>query len=239
MTFNQIIFSLLGGVLPALLWLWFWLKEDRMHPEPRRLLIMTFLGGMLMIAPALFLEQGAFWLLRTFGLDQVWGGLILLGFWAFIEEGLKYRAAQAIALNKRDFDEPVDALIYLITAALGFAALENVVFLTQVFSNYGFYSAFITGNLRFLGATLLHLLSSAVIGGAIAFAYFHKENMKRNIYWGVILATILHTLFNYFIIKSNGDNIFQIFIPYWILIIPLLLIFEKVKKLRRARIINS
>ena len=210
-------------------WLWFWLKEDRLHPEPRRLLMLTFLGGMLMVALALLLEQFTVFVFRTSGIINALDGFLILFFWAGAEEISKYLAASKIALNKKEYDEPVDALIYMITAALGFAALENVIFLTDVVGKYGLGMGLATSNLRFIGASLTHLLSSAAVGASIAFCFFHKEKLRVNLIWGLFFGTLLHALFNYFIIKSSGEKIFQIIIPLWFFIIVLLLVFEKVK----------
>lgn len=231
MNFYHVFFALSGGILPALLWLWFWLKEDRRRPEPRRMIIYTFLAGMASVALALPFETLTFKLMQEFGVLSLWGGATLLLVWAFIEEVVKYVAAHKVALSQKDYDEPVDAIIYLITAALGFAAAENVIFLVGAFTNYDFFTGFVVGNLRFVGATLLHILSSAAIGVSLAFCFFHKENVRRNLFWGLVLATLLHMFFNYFIINSGGKNIFYVFLPFWSLIIVLLLVFEKVKKL--------
>ncbi|MFC1625381.1 PrsW family intramembrane metalloprotease [Patescibacteria group bacterium] len=233
MTATNLFLAMVGGILPALLWLWFWLKEDRLHPEPRRLIIITFFAGMGFIAVALPLEHIAHTILSKLNLTIIWGSFILLFVWALIEELAKYFAAKTAALNKKEFDEPVDALIYLITAALGFAALENVIFLIEVINNYGILGGLVTSNLRFTGATLVHILSSATVGSSIAFAFFHKENMRRNIFWGLFFGTLLHTLFNYFIIESEGKGIFQIFFSLWILAGILIIIFEKVKKIKK------
>ncbi|MBU1179034.1 PrsW family intramembrane metalloprotease [Patescibacteria group bacterium] len=232
MTSTNLFFALSGGILPALLWLWFWLKEDRLRPEPRRLIILTFLAGMAVVAFALLSEQAVFFVFKKANLTTALDGFLLLFVWAAIEETAKYLAAQKTALNKKEFDEPVDALIYLITAALGFAALENVIFLISVINDYGLMAGLITGNLRFAGATLLHILSSSAIGGAIAFSFFRPKKYLRNIFLGIITAILLHTVFNYFIIKSSGENIFQVFLPLWILIIILLLVFERIKKIK-------
>ena len=229
----EIFFALSGGILPALLWLWFWLKEDP-HPEPRRILILTFLAGMVMAVVSLFLEQIAQWLLSDFfaGFSPALTMGLLLVVWAGIEEIAKYQAARR-DFRLKAFDEPVDALIYLITAALGFAALENVLFLLKVFSAQGMVVGFITGNLRFLGATLLHLSASAIVGVSIAFSFFHKEKMHRNVFWGLSLATALHALFNYLIIKSGGVGLFKILVPLWLAVIILMLVFEKIRNLTK------
>lgn len=235
MNLNSVFFSLLMGVLPALLWLWFWLKEDRLHPEPRRLIILTFIAGMAVVALALPAEQITQYVFRKAGILKALDGFLLLFFWALAEEAAKYFAARKAALKQKECDEPVDALIYLITAALGFAAAENVIFLTQISGNYGLMSGFITGNLRFVGATVLHILSSATVGASMAFCFFHKENRKRNLMLGLFFATLLHAFFNYFIIKGEGEKILEIFAPFWVLIIVLLLVFEKVKRLKTTK----
>ncbi len=230
---SDVFWALVGGLLPALLWLWFWLKEDA-HPEPRRVLILTFIGGMMMAVVALFLEQFAHFAISSFAFSPAWASIILLFIWAGIEESAKYAAARRIALRLPCFDEPVDALVYLITAALGFAALENILFLLKVFGAQGAIFGLITGNLRFLGATLLHVVTSATVGASIAFSFFHREKLLRNVLGGLLLATVLHIAFNFFIIRSEGDNLFAIFVPLWLAVIVLIIIFEKIKNLKRS-----
>lgn len=232
---NSVFFSLLMGIFPALLWLWFWLKEDRLHPEPRRLVVLTFVAGMAVVILALPAEQMAQYFLKRIGMLKAIDGFLILFLWALIEEAAKYFAARKAALKQKEFDEPVDALIYLITAALGFAAAENVIFLAQISGNYGLLSGFITGNLRFVGATVLHILSSATVGASVAFCFFHKENYKRNLLLGLFFATLLHAFFNYFIIKGEGEKILETFAPFWFLVIVLLLVFEKVKHLKTVK----
>ena len=230
-TASSALLALLGGFLPALLWLWFWQKEDR-HPEPRGILLLTFSAGMVMAVVALFLEQFARFLAEDY-LGAVFSpeiiSIILLIVWALIEEVAKYAAAWRVALRRPCFDEPVDALIYLITVALGFASLENLLFLLKIFGTQGSSVGFLTGNLRFLGATLLHVVASGAVGASIAFSFFHKEKLFRNVLGGLFLATALHTLFNFFIIKGEGGSIFKVFIPLWLLAIVLIFIFEKIK----------
>ncbi|PIQ69299.1 MAG: hypothetical protein COY22_01625 [Candidatus Tagabacteria bacterium CG_4_10_14_0_2_um_filter_40_13] len=229
----DVFFAFVGGLLPALLWLWFWLRED-LHPEPRRILLLTFTAGMVMAIVALFLEQGTNVLItKWFVFLPKWlFSVILLFVWAAIEEIAKYIAARRAALRLSSFDEPVDALIYLITAALGFAALENILFLLKVFGGHGMLAGLITGNLRFLGATLLHVVSSAIVGASVAFSFFHKEKLMRNVLGGLLFATILHTLFNFFIINSGDTNLFKILIPLWLAVVILFFIFEKIKGLK-------
>ncbi len=231
---SQLFLSLGLGLIPTLFWLWFWLKKDS-NPEPRKTLILTFLSGILAVFPAFVFEYFILYAEKKLNVEKTLiGAAILLFFWAFIEEFLKYFAAKNAALKKPEFDEPIDALIYLITAALGFAALENIFFLFGACGAGSLPVCFITGNFRFLGATLLHTATSAVVGASIGFSFFHKEKRKRNIAGGILLATILHFIFNYFIIElNNREEILKVFIPLWVVIILIIFIFEKVKRIKK------
>lgn len=163
---------------------------------------------------------------------EITGAFLLFG-WAFIEEGAKFWAAWKVDLKRSVYNEPVDALIYLITVALGFSALENILFLFNTAVNSGILESIITANMRFLGATLLHTVSSGIVGTSIALSFFHHEHQHRNIMGGLILATILHGTFNVFIIYSSSvGSIFKVFSVIWTLVIILIFAFEKVKRIR-------
>ena len=54
---KTIILAIVAGVIPALLWLWFWLREDREHPEPKGLLLITFFLGVIAVLFVLPIEK--------------------------------------------------------------------------------------------------------------------------------------------------------------------------------------
>ncbi|MEK9161380.1 MAG: PrsW family glutamic-type intramembrane protease [Patescibacteria group bacterium] len=222
LTISTLLFAIAGGFLPSLLWLWFWLKEDN-HPEPFFALISAFVSGMIAVPLAIFLEY-----LVSFPLGLT-GGLSLF-VWAFIEEILKYLAMKKNSFCKKCFDEPIDAIVYMITTALGFASLENTLFIIKTFNDNGILSGINIGNMRFLGATLLHTASSAIVGAFIAFSMRKKKKkLTRNTIIGIILAGLLHFAFNYIIMRSDGGNILKVLMPLWFVIIVLIFVFEKVK----------
>ena len=146
------------------------------------MILLTFLAGMIVIPIALVAEKIIYssFLYLKLATENYYGFAMLL-LWAGVEEYLKYAAAYKAALRKKAFDEPVDALIYLITAALGFAAFENVLFVLKDFGMQGFLPGILSANFRFLGPTLVHVASSALVGVSISFSFFHKEHIKRNI----------------------------------------------------------
>jgi RsiW-degrading membrane proteinase PrsW (M82 family) len=185
------LIAFLGGVLPALLWLFFWLMEDRCEPEPKRYIFFCFLAGALVVWPIYYLER--------FFIEYATGALLLL-IWAVAEEVAKFLAAYFVALRSHVFDEPLDAVVYLVTAALGFSAVENILFLLGPLSDGNTLQALLTGNLRFIGATLLHTLASATIGIAIALAYYKPLEVRRlALMGGIVLAIALHALFNLYL----------------------------------------
>ena len=128
--------AFLGGLIPSLLWLWFWLKEEE-KPEPSSLLAMIFIMGMIAVLVVLPIQR--FIQAHT---NSPTAQLIL---WASAEEIMKYLAVWVIVYKTKDVTEPIDWPIYLITAALGFAALENALFLIQPFSIRSNYSRIIDG----------------------------------------------------------------------------------------------
>ena len=219
------VFAFLGGIVPALFWLWFWLREDRAHPEPRTLIASAFFAGMAVVIPVLFLQK--------YALDK-FEGTTLVFVWVVTEEVLKYSAALIVVLWNRAVDEPIDAIIYMISIALGFSALENALFIFNPLTHGEYSESIITGNFRFLGATLLHILASGTVGAAMALAYYQPK--LQRIFWstfGLCIAILLHTLFNFFIMDAKGETILTVFLFVWMGVIILFLIFEKVKILQK------
>lgn len=222
---NILTFALLGGILPALLWLWFWLREDRKNPEPTGLVAGTFIAGMIAV-------------LITFQLEKYTGTFIPKGnfltiVWAGIEEIMKFGAAFLVALRTKDNDEPLDPIVYMVTAALGFAALENTLFILDPLTKNHIMEGIITGNLRFIGASLLHVVSSSAIGVALGISFYKNKITKISaLIIGLVSAITLHVCFNFYIINEGSGNILKIFSLVWIGVLLLLFIIEKIKTIK-------
>lgn len=280
---NVLIFSLLGGIVPALFWLWFWLRQDRLRPEPKSALLSAFIGGILAVLIALFVELIIYYLLadanpitiKSFP-DIIRIALqdfsnsynlinIQIDFWSQIqeyfsnikflstynidakkiflvviiapvtEELLKLILTYNICLRRKVNDEPIDASIYMLTAALGFAAVETALIIASPISHGHFMDSFIAGNFRSIGPMLIHLISSAMLGIFIGLA-FYKSWPKKILYLtvGFILAVFFHAIFNFFIILNDTTHNITFFwiacIGTWLLMVILLVFFEKIKK---------
>lgn len=219
-------FGALGiGFVPIIIWLAFWLFEDWRHPEPQNRVSLAFFIGMLSVPVVLSLEGLAAGLLPY--------GYTLLFTWAIIEEVVKLGLAWIFILRGRAVDEPLDFPVYLITVALGFAAVENTLFLFTPLYSGGILESAVTGNLRFIGPTLIHVLDAGIIGAALSFSFF-RERHKKVLYTllGVILAAVLHTYFNFLIITTGAGRVLTVFLGVWVAIIFILLALERIKLLR-------
>lgn len=230
--------------IPPILWLTFYLREDR-HPEPKLLLLLTFAGGMASAFIALAVE------LFVLGREGITGGLLSLATTPFIfftvialiEEYLKYLPVKFLVVERPDFDEPVDGMIYMMTSALGFAAVENALFILPFFfdivkdvvailplTQENIVLSFDVAANRFLGANLLHALSSGIIGFFLAKTWFHPHR-RHFIFIGIVLATFLHAIFNYLILVREvlPQGTFYIILLLAVMAIMVFVDFERLK----------
>jgi RsiW-degrading membrane proteinase PrsW (M82 family) len=222
-----LIMAFVAGIIPSLLWLWFWLKEEREESEPSGLLFIVFVMGMISVVAVLPIEK-----FIQICVNSNTGQIIL---WASAEELLKYLAVLLILYKTKNASRPIDWPIYMVTAALGFAALENALFLIKPFSISGttlvFFNATTLSQLRFLGANLLHTVASGTIGIAIGLSFFMNEISKKwFLFLGFLLAVSLHSAFNFFIMNNNGNEL-EIFAFLWVVTIIVMLLFEKVRRM--------
>ncbi len=190
----------LGAVaLGTGIWLYFLRRYDRIEPEALRYLLrVAALGGMMSIAVAAVLNEG---FSRWLGLDTnllANPDVVPLGklfafclFAGFSEEICKAVAAVYSTRWVGDLDEPVDAMIYAMTVALGFAAVENVLYA----QNYGNEVLLV----RFLWPVPAHMCYAAVWGYGLAKARFIYPNKNRaRVMWPyVTAAACLHAAANY------------------------------------------
>lgn len=216
------------GLLPGFAWLLFYLRED-LHPEPKRLIVLTFLSGIAFGFYALFVENflsNVFLREGFFGASSVILPVLML---AVVEEVFKFGAAYFIVYKNKAFNEPVDAMVYTVIAALGFATLENLGALN--FSDGAqtamFGHIFQVASLRFVGATLLHSLTSAIAGYYWAIS-IRDFGAKRYLFFGLLIASGLHAIFNYLIIKV-GTMVYPLLL---VLVVGFFVIndFEKLKR---------
>lgn len=213
------------GLLPSLAWLIFYLEEDP-HPEPKKLIFYTFIMGAFSTLIVFGIQTFFAGWLEIYNINRygVFSTFVLAG----IEELFKFGAAYLIiSYHRKDFDEPVDAMIYMVIAALGFSAVENIGAIST--SNLPIIEV---ASLRFIGATLLHTISSGLVGYYWARSIIvSKKNLKRNLMFkGFIFAILLHTVFNLLIINIESPTPPVLILVFYALFV--LYGFERLKYLK-------
>lgn len=221
------------ALAPSIIWLLFFLRKDT-HPESNKQIIKIFFLGILVGFPAILLEIGIFKIFDQLNLPSFLA-LILYVFIgvALVEEVLKYLVVRKWILEDSEFDEPTDAILYMIIAALGFAALENLLILWPGEKPFFLLETFAISSLRFLGATFLHALTSGLIGYFLALSFFETKKRVKLLITGFLISIFLHGLYNFSIISIEGLKKF--IIPIIILICLFLFIssgFKKIKKMK-------
>lgn len=232
------IFWIILGLLPSFTWLFFYLQED-LHPEPKRLLVKTFILGALFAFFALFFElffecgvAHQFQNCREGSREPATSIPLFLLAFALIEEIFKFSAAYVAVHKSASFNEPVDAMIYAVVAAMGFATVENLGALNMDGQTQSglLNNALEITSLRFIGATLLHSLASAIAGYYWAVS-IRDFNQKRFIFLGIATATVLHAIFNHLIIRYESMTY-----PVVLVVIVGFFVLNDFEKLKRKNI---
>lgn len=220
------------GFAPSLVWLFYYLKKDP-RPEPRYMISRVFLLGII-LAPLAVIAQWAFReAALLFKPDFQMPASFSFFLWAaFIEEVVKFLPVKFAVLHNPEFDEPVDAMIYMVAAALGFAAIENILVLFQMIPD-GAGAALRTWSLRFVGATLLHAVSSALVGYFLALSWFYNRHSQKLIFSGIAIATLFHFAFNSVILKGKEDPTSFIYSTVLLIVVAIIISFLFIKIKRR------
>lgn len=179
------VYLILSFALPAL-WIFYFLKKDK-HPEPFPWLLFAFILGIVAAFFSFFAED----IFTFLGTDKPAFFLVS----ALIEEFFKFLFIWLFIFPKRVFDEPVDAMIYMMVSALGFVSIENLIYILSLKEGH-----FLILFGRFLGANFLHILSSALIG--YGYGYLKKTKNHLLFLLSFLAGWILHFIYNFVIISQ-------------------------------------
>jgi RsiW-degrading membrane proteinase PrsW (M82 family) len=219
------------GILPSIIWLLFFLRQDA-DPEPNRVIIKVFFLGIIAALLAAVFECFFFEVSGEVNIAKDIKNIIniFIGV-ALIEEYFKYLVVRRCAIRDRDFDEPTDVMLYMVIAGLGFAALENtLVFLIPSSQPINIPSVLSLALFRFIGATFLHALTSGLIGFSLAMSFLRKKHKLKIVAAGIAISVFLHGLYNFSIMELAAS--LKITVPAIILLslaITVLIAFEKLR----------
>lgn len=187
----SLVLLVLVSVIPALLWVLFFYRHDVHDPEPPGLILRAFLFGVLATIPTGILE-GPFrvYLQDSRNLFTLFlASVFVVG---LVEETMKYFAYQLAVYGTGEVDEPVDSIIYAVTAGLGFAAFENVLYTVAFGLSVGLVRAFVT--------LLAHASFSGIVGYYAGIAGYDPTKRRILTFQGLGIAILLHGVYDFLII---------------------------------------
>ena len=180
---------LIAALAPGLFWLWFFLRYDRYHPAPRRLIALTFFLGVLVTLPigvvqVIVLKRENLPQLNDLAVVAI-TMLLVVG---PVEEFGKFAVVRAVSYRWARFEEPMDGLVFAAAASLGFATLENFLYAW----NFGAAVMVVRGPI----STVAHVIFSSFWGYALGARSSDGDRSAPSVLVGLILAAIFHGAFN-------------------------------------------
>ncbi len=178
--------------------------RDKYEKEPIGLLVKTLIVGGLTVIPIMFVEsflqsRGAY----LAGYSAVTYRAFVVA--AFTEEIFKFIALYLLIWKNKEFNEKFDGIVYAVFISLGFAAVENVMYVFQ----YGHA----TGITRALTAVPGHALFGVAMGYYFGLAKLSPKNKPMNFLLALIVPIALHGLYD-FILMTEHPYLVVAFVPF-------------------------
>ena len=184
--------TLLITILPSLLIVAFFVKSDR-FPEPTSQIIKIFMFGVFLCIPAFLINTELSYIYANTDIDEALISSFLSA--APVEEVLKFTVLYSLVYKMKDFNEPIDGIVYGVTVSLGFATLENIYYV-YFLSDYFDSTSQSLALLRSFSAIPAHGIFGATMGYFfMKYAFIKKEN---NLALCMIVPILLHGAYNYF-----------------------------------------
>jgi RsiW-degrading membrane proteinase PrsW (M82 family) len=200
--------AIVMAAIPGLLWLVYFYLQDRHEPEPKHFVFAVYLAGAFLAAPIshfvidLARPPRSGFSLALFSTENIIWAVLVVG---LAQEGAKYAVVRYSIYLSSEFDEPMDGIVYMTAAGIGFATYENYYYLQgldgTVFMGAGAANAVIT--------TLAHACFAGVLGYALGRAKFDSADPTRRglvLLAGLVVAAVLNGQFAVLegIVKSSG-----------------------------------
>ncbi|WP_297132183.1 PrsW family intramembrane metalloprotease [Terrisporobacter sp.] len=184
---------LILAVIPVAIFIWWIRLKDRYEKEPIIKLISYFILGIVVSILAIIFE------LYLNKVDIFMGAIkdLYIAFFitAFTEEGLKAIILIPILLKDKDFNEKIDGIVYSVFLSLGFATVENIIYLMRESSDLYLQ----LGITRGLISIPSHIMFAITMGYYISKYKFEEDKKKRNKYlaYSIIIPILLHGVFDF------------------------------------------
>ena len=191
--FDIIILAL--AVAPVIWLLRYVYKKDKYEKEPLGMLIRAFLLGILAIPLDLILVGI---------INSIWTGSLVFysAFWeaGIPEEFCKWVLFMLFIWKNKNFNEFFDGIVYATFIGLGFACVENIMY---VFQNETVAGAIHTGVVRALLSVPGHFLFGVVMGYYLGLAKFDASKRKKYLALSLVVPIIAHGVFDYLLMLDD------------------------------------
>ena len=195
---------LVVSVAPVFIIAFYIYFRDKYEKEPWGLLLMAMLAGAIITVPVIFFEQAigsVAKLLPSFG-KAFWNAFMVA---ALCEEGFKYAALFLLIWKNKEFNEKFDGIVYATFVSLGFALVENIL--------YVFDSGMTTGLTRAFTAVPAHSLFGVTMGFFFGLAKFYPAKRKKYLIRAFTFPFLLHGIYD-FILMSGLNVLLFLFLPF-------------------------
>ena len=193
------ILIILVAILPGLLISYFIYRIDQYDKEPKFVLAICFLLGMLSTFPLLKFESWADEL--NIIPSEGFIALMILSFVVvgFGEELIKFLCFILYPFQEKVFNEPLDGIVYSLMIGMGFATLENMLYAEQFGLPTTLFRAFT--------AVPAHGVFAVITGYYAGLAKFDQENRYVLLAKGFGLAVLIHGAYDFFILQEYHDSL--------------------------------
>ena len=217
--------TLLITIIPSLLIITFFVMSDRFR-EPNKEIIKVFAYGILMCFPAFYLNKtlGQIFASRSISENLISSFLTA----APVEEVLKFCVLYSLVYKMKDFNEPIDGIVYGVSVSLGFATLENIYYV-YFLNDYFDTSSRTLAVIRSFSAVPAHGVFGAVMGYYfMKYSFIKKQN---NLFLCMFMPFLLHGFYNFFATDYFIIS-FLLIIISWIVVLRM---FSRLKKSQKAK----
>lgn len=195
-----------------------WLK-DTYEREPLKHIFISFMLGVLCAIPALIMSilLGKFIPVDYESILSV--AIYALIVVAFAEEFAKFLILRFYAYRQKEFNEPFDGIVYGAIISLGFAGIENILYVID--------GGLQVGILRMFTAVPAHASFGIIMGFYFGLAWKHKDKARAYKLKGLLAAIVLHGLYNFFLMQQSYPAFW--FLSFVGLVISIRLCFKAMK----------
>lgn len=189
------------AIAPGIAICLFIFHRDAYNREPKLNLIAAFAYGAVAIIPAFFIERALF---PNFGNTISETAVTAFLVVAFTEEIVKFVSLRYYAMPKKSFDEPLDGIVYGVMIGMGFATIENVMYVLGA-ERAG--NAYQVGFMRMFLAVPAHGTFGVLMGYFAGKAKFDKPNSTRLLLTGLFWAVFFHGAYDFFLFLQNNPYV--------------------------------